>query len=76
MQEDTFIFLERYLRNNLPEELLFSTSPSFDLNLPRLPGNQDVRGIPNATPEMLRRYLERKIKNPGGQTLPGFLKQV
>jgi hypothetical protein len=56
---------------------LISSTPSFDLNMPRLPGNQDVRGIPNATPEMLRKLQERKLKNPGGQEdLPGFLKSV
>lgn len=52
-------------------------SPSFDLRFPRLPGNQDIEGIPNASPEMLRRFVERKLKNPGGgQELPGFLKKA
>jgi len=46
------------------------TASSFDLNEPYIPGRQDYKGIPNATPEMLRRLQERKIKNPGGQKLP------
>jgi hypothetical protein len=35
---------------------------------------QSIEGLPNATPELLRRFVERKMKNPGGQSLPGFLK--
>jgi hypothetical protein len=58
------------------EQLIASDSPSFDLSIPRLPDNQSVEGIPNATPELLRRYVDRKMKNPGGQELPGFLKGV
>ena len=51
-------------------------SPSFDMNKPYIPGQQDYTGIPNATPEMLRRLQQRKMVNPGGQELPGFLKPV
>ena len=36
-----------------------------DLNKPRLPDNQSIEGVPNATPEMLKKYLKRKIINPG-----------
>lgn len=56
---------------------LVAGSPSFDLRFPKMPGNQDVEGIPNASPEMLRKFVERKLKNPsGGQELPGFLKKA
>lgn len=55
-----------------------SANPSFDLSYPKMPGlgteQQSIEGIPNATPELLRKLMERKIKNPGGQELPGFLK--
>jgi hypothetical protein len=52
-------------------------TPSFDINKPYIPGQQDYTGIPNATPEMLRRLQQRKTRNPGGQEdLPGFLKPV
>jgi len=53
-----------------------AASPSFDMNKPYIPGQQDYTGIPNATPEMLRRLQQRKMVNPGGQELPGFLKPV
>jgi hypothetical protein len=53
-----------------------AASPSFDVNKPYIPGKQDYTGIPNATPEMLRRLQQRKMVNPGGQELPGFLKPV
>ena len=52
-------------------------TPSFDVNKPYIPGQQDYTGIPNATPEMLRRLQERKTRKTGGQEdLPGFLKPV
>ena len=79
MQDEAATFLGMYLMEHpeiLAEEQLIASSPSFDLRLPRLPGNQDVQGIPNATQELLRRLQERKIRNPGGQDLPGFLKSV
>jgi hypothetical protein len=79
MQDEAATFLDMYLMDHpeiLAEEQLIASSPSFDLRLPRLPGNQDVQGIPNATPELLRRLQDRKIRNPGGQDLPGFLKSV
>ena len=58
-------------------EQMVAGSPSFDLRFPKMPGNQDVEGIPNASPEMLRKFVERKLKNPsGGQELPGFLKKA
>jgi len=54
-----------------------AATPSFDMNKPYIPGQQDYTGIPNATPEMLRRLQQRKTRNPGGQEdLPGFLKPV
>ena len=55
---------------------MIAGSPSFDMNKPYIPGQQDYTGIPNATPEMLRRLQQRKMVNPGGQELPGFLKPV
>lgn len=59
-------------------ESLISGSPSFDLRYPKMPGigteQQSIEGLPNATPELLRKFIERKMKNPGGQELPGFLK--
>ena len=55
-----------------------ASSPSFDLRYPKTPGigsqNQSIEGIPNASPELIRKFVERKLKNPGGQELPGFLK--
>lgn len=56
------------------QELTIASGKSFDLNQPYVPGGQSYEGIPNATPEMLRRLKERKVKNKGGQELPGFLK--
>jgi len=48
---------------------------SFNLNEPYIPGRQNYKGIPNATPEMLRRLKDKKIKNPGGkETLPPLAK--
>jgi hypothetical protein len=55
-------------------ETLISGDPSFDLRMPKTPAGQSFEGVPNASPEMLRKLMERKIKNPGGQELPGFLK--
>ena len=45
---------------------------SFDLSKPYVPGGQNFDGIPNASPEMLRRLKNRKMKNPGGQLLPNL----
>ena len=60
-----------------PRGLEQAAAPSFDVNKPYIPGQQDYTGIPNATPEMLRRLQQRKTRNPGGQEdLPGFLKPV
>jgi hypothetical protein len=62
------------------EQTLISGSPSFDLRYPKMPGmgemQQSIEGVHNATPEMIRKFIERKTKNPGGQELPGFLKQA
>jgi len=62
----------------LLNQTLISSTPSFDLRYPKMPGvgteQQSIEGLPNATPELLRRFVERKMKNPGGQSLPGFLK--
>lgn len=60
-------------------EQLIAGSPSFDLRYPKTPGigteNQSIEGIPNASPELIRKFVERKLRNPnGGQELPGFLK--
>lgn len=64
----------------LVNQTLISGTPSFDLNLPKMPGigtkQQSIEGLPNATPELLRKFVERKMKNPGGQDLPGFLKKA
>ena len=61
-------------------EQMISGSPSFDLRYPKMPvsgsQNQSIEGIPNATPELIRKLVERKTKNPGGQSLPGFLQGV
>ena len=60
----------------LVQENLISGSPSFDLNMPKTPMGQSFEGIPNASPEMLRKLMERKLKNPGGQELPGFIRKA
>ena len=60
----------------LVQENLISGTPSFDLQMPKTPMGQSFEGIPNASPEMLRKLMERKIKNPGGQELPGFLRKA
>jgi hypothetical protein len=57
-------------------ETVIAGSPSFDLNMPKTPMGQSFEGIPNASPEMLRKLMERKLKNPGGQELPGFIRKV
>ena len=69
-------FLNNFLnkQQQQPSSNLQAATPSFDLNTPYIPGQQDYTGIPNATPEMLRRLQQRKMINPGGQELPGFLK--
>lgn len=46
-----------------------SGNPSFDVKMPYIPGGQSFEGIPNATPEMLRRLQQKKQANPGGQKL-------
>lgn len=56
------------------QDMMIAQGKSFDLNSPYVPGGQSYEGIPNASPEMLRRLKERKTKNKGGQELPGFLK--
>lgn len=58
------------------QNLKIAQGKSFDLNQPFIPGGQSYEGIPNATPEMLRRLQQRKLKNKGGQELPGFLKNA
>jgi hypothetical protein len=40
---------------------------SYNLNEPYIPGRQNYKGIPNATPEMLRKLQQKKIKNPALQ---------
>lgn len=51
------------------EEYKLSGNPSFDMNMPYIPGGRSFEGVPNASPEMLRRLLERKIKNRDVQKL-------
>jgi hypothetical protein len=52
-------------------------SQSYDLNEPYIPGRQNYKGIPNATPEMLRKLQQKKIKNPNGkETLPPLAKKA
>jgi hypothetical protein len=64
-------------RNTKPNRNSLLAGASFDVNQPYVPGGQDFKGIPNATPEMLRKLQQRKIKNPGGkEDLPGFLKKA
>lgn len=58
------------------QNLKIAQGKSFDLNQPFIPGGKSFEGVPNATPEMLRRLQERKLKNKGGQELPGFLKNA
>jgi hypothetical protein len=60
------------------QSLMAGGSFNHDMSLPKIPGagGQDYKGIPNATPEMLRKLQQRKMKNPGGQELPGFLKKA
>lgn len=59
------------------QNLKIAQGKSFDLKYPFVPGGQSYEGVPNATPEMLRRLQERKLKNKGGQEqLPGFLKNA
>lgn len=63
----------------LYDETTIAGSPSFDLSFPTMPmqgssGRQSIEGIPNATPELLYKLMDRKRKNTGGQQLPGFLK--
>lgn len=63
-------------KKNSREALKISQGKSFDLNKPYVPGGQDYKGVPNATPEMLRKLKKRREKNTGGQELPGFLRQA
>lgn len=46
-----------------------SGSPSFDVKMPYIPGGRSFEGVPNASPEMLRRLQQRKIINPVRQEL-------
>ena len=46
-----------------------SGNPSFDVNMPYIPGGRSFEGVPNASPEMLRLLQRRKQINPGGQQL-------
>jgi hypothetical protein len=58
------------------DRLKIAQGKSFDLNKPYVPGGQDYKGVPNATPEMLRKLKKRREKNTGGQELPGFLRNA
>lgn len=58
------------------KSLKIAQGKSFDLSKPHVPGGQSYEGVPNATPEMLRRLKQRREKNTGGQDLPGFLKNA
>jgi hypothetical protein len=44
-------------------------TPSFDVNMPYIPGGQDYTGIPNANRDMMRRLQLKKLVNKGGQEL-------
>lgn len=68
--------MARLAKGKGKQNLKIAHGKSFDLNQPYIPGGQSYQGIPNATPEMLRRLQERKLKNKGGQELPGFLKNA
>jgi hypothetical protein len=68
--------MARLAKGKGKQNLKIAQGKSFDLNQPYIPGGQSYQGIPNATPEMLRRLQERKLKNKGGQELPGFLKNA
>lgn len=68
--------MARLAKSKGKQNLKIAQGQSFDLNQPYIPGGQSYQGIPNATPEMLRRLQERKLKNKGGQELPGFLKNA
>ena len=68
--------MARLAKGKGTQNLKIAQGKSFDLNQPYIPGGQSYQGIPNATPEMLRRLQERKLKNKGGQELPGFLKNA
>jgi|GEM_PF-2042663 len=61
----------------LVSEQLISSSPSFDLGYPKIPG-RNLEGIPNANDPVMREKLrQRLLRNPdGGQELPGFLKKA
>jgi hypothetical protein len=45
------------------------SAASFDVNMPYIPGGRSFEGVPNASPEMLRRLQQRKIINPVRQEL-------
>jgi hypothetical protein len=50
---------------------------SFDLNEPYIPGGQSFEGVPNASPDMLRKLQQRKLRNKGGrEDLPAFLRKA
>jgi hypothetical protein len=67
--------MARLAKRKKSSDLKIAQGTSFDLRYPNMPGGQSYKGIPNATPEMLRKLQERKLKNKGGQEdLPGFLK--
>jgi len=53
----------------LLENYKVSGNPSFDVNMPYIPGGRSFEGVPNASPEMLRRLQQRKIINPVRQEL-------
>ena len=52
------------------ENYKVSGNPSFDVNMPYIPGGYSFEGVPNASPEKLRLLQQRKLKNTGGQVLP------
>lgn len=58
----------------LIENYEVSGSPSFDMKMPYIPGGQNFEGIPNASPEMLKKLQQRREVNPGGQMLPRIRK--
>lgn len=59
-----------------PRLMIAGPGMSFDLNDPYIPGGQSFEGVPNASPEMLRKLQQRKLKNKGGQDLPNFVRKA
>ena len=56
---------------------LLAGSPSFDMSYPRGRMGDNFEGIPNANDPVMREKLRnRRLRNPAGKDLPGFLGTV